>query len=34
MSDPRLLGTLERIARALEEIAKVQREVLGWLKEE
>jgi hypothetical protein len=37
MSDPRLLGALERIAHALEEIAKAQREVLlhlGWLEEE
>jgi hypothetical protein len=36
MSDPRLLGALERIDHALEEIARVQREVLlhlGWLKE-
>jgi hypothetical protein len=35
--DPHLLGALERIAHAMEEIAKVQREVLlrpGWLKEE
>ncbi len=37
MSDPRLLGTLERVAHALEAQTKLQRQALvrlGWLIEE